>query len=79
MTRDGAAARPAVQAVLTRDEFAARAAQLGLALSAEDLDELHRGWTGLQPQLARVRDGLDRWERPAHRFVLPGREGAGAG
>ena len=39
--------------------FKARTAALGLAFSEEDLAELYRGWQGLQPQLARLRRGLD--------------------
>lgn len=57
---------------MTAAEFVARAAQLGLELNPEDLNELHRGWTGLQPQLARLRlAGLARTERPGHAFVVP--------
>jgi hypothetical protein len=47
---------------MTEDDLAAfrqRTAALGLELSDEDLAELARGWQGLQPQLARLRRGLD--------------------
>lgn len=50
---------------MTLDEFRAWAARLGLAkLSEEDLAQLHRGWLGLQPQLARLREGLKPEDRP---------------
>lgn len=41
------------------DAFRRRAADLGLALAEDDLIELHRGWRGLQPQLERLRRGLE--------------------
>ena len=44
---------------MTLAEFTAWATRLGLdRLTEDDLAELHRGWLGLQPQLARVRAGL---------------------
>ncbi|WP_372622176.1 hypothetical protein [Falsiroseomonas sp.] len=44
---------------MTLAEFTAWAQRLGLErLSRDDLEQLHRGWLGLQPQLARVREGL---------------------
>jgi hypothetical protein len=58
---------------VTEAEFAHRAAQIGLALEPDDLAELHRGWTGLQPQLVLLREaGLEMTEPPAHRFSPPG-------
>jgi hypothetical protein len=42
-----------------RAAFRERTAALGLRFSDEDLAELARGWEGLQPQLARLRRGLD--------------------
>lgn len=53
-------------------EFAVRARQLGLELDPDDLAELHRGWTGLQAQLARLRDPPPQpTEPPAHLFTVP--------
>jgi len=50
---------------VTLAEFTAWAARLGLQrLSAEDLAQLHRGWLGLQPQLAWVREGLRAEDAP---------------
>jgi hypothetical protein len=50
---------------MTLAEFTAWAARLGLdRLTADDLAELHRGWLGLQPQLARVREGLRAEDNP---------------
>ncbi|MBL8835562.1 MAG: hypothetical protein JNL66_04915 [Alphaproteobacteria bacterium] len=40
-------------------EFRRRAAARGLAFAEDDLLELHRGWQGLQPQLERLRRGLE--------------------
>lgn len=50
---------------MTPAAFAAWAERLGLgALGAEDLAALRAGWLGLQPQLARLRDGLTEADRP---------------
>jgi hypothetical protein len=50
---------------MTLAEFAAWARRLGLdRLSEEDLGQLHRGWLGMQPQLARLREGLRAEDRP---------------
>ena len=42
-----------------RAAFRQRTAALGLKFSDDDLAELARGWAGLQPQLARLRRGLN--------------------
>lgn len=44
--------------------FDARTAELGLNLLPGDREVLLAGWLGLQPQLARVRRGLTRDDRP---------------
>jgi hypothetical protein len=50
---------------MTLAEFAAWARRLGLdRLSEEDLGQLHRGRLGMQPQLARLREGLRAEDRP---------------
>ncbi len=50
---------------MTLAEFTAWATRLGLGkLTPDDLAELHRGWLGLQPQLARVREGLRDEDKP---------------
>ena len=50
---------------MTPEAFRDWAARLGLEkLDDEDLRQLQRGWEGLQPQLARVRDGLAPEQRP---------------
>jgi hypothetical protein len=47
------------------EAFRAWAERLGLGrLSEEDLEALRQGWTGLRPQLARVREGLTDEDRP---------------
>lgn len=50
---------------MTLDDFRVWAVRLGLTkLSDDDLVQLHRGWLGLQPQLARLREGLKPEDRP---------------
>jgi hypothetical protein len=50
---------------MTLAEFTAWARRLGLdRLSEQDLDQLHRGWLGMQPQLARLREGLHAEDGP---------------
>jgi hypothetical protein len=50
---------------VTPEDFAAWAARLGLEkLTPEDLDQLRQGWIGMQPQLARIREGLRETDKP---------------
>jgi hypothetical protein len=47
------------------DAFKERAVALGLTrLSDQDLAVLEKGWRALQPQLRRIRDGLNTADRP---------------
>jgi hypothetical protein len=50
---------------VTPEPFRDWAIRLGLGpLTEEDLEALRRGWLGLAPQLARLRDGLAEADRP---------------
>lgn len=47
------------------DAFKERAGVLGLTrLSDQDLAVLEKGWRAIQPQLKRIRDGLNPADRP---------------
>jgi hypothetical protein len=53
---------------LSLDEFRARAAQLGLTLSEEDLGHLHKGYIGLLQLMERIPTDWAAEAEPGHIF-----------